>query len=89
VISRYGAPQPVTVQCDSRIIRFRQVLECDVISSAGQGYRVLTHLPCWTATFNGKIIEGPGFLPANQRPKGPIATGPSNLPKKFSGCVNS
>jgi hypothetical protein len=87
LITRYTAPQPVTVQCNSGTVRFRQVLECDVISSAGRGYRVLTDLPCWTATFNGKIIEGPGFLPPGQRPKRPIATGPSNLPNKFFGCV--
>ena len=87
LITRYKAPQPVTVKCSSGIVRFRQVLECDAISSAGQGYRVQTHLPCWAATFNGKIIEGPGFLPAGQRPKGPIASGPDNLPNKFSGCV--
>jgi hypothetical protein len=87
VITRYKAPQPVTVQCNSETVLSRQVLECDVTSSAGQGYRVQTDLPCWTATFNGKIIEGPGFLPPGQRPKGPIASGPDNLPSKFSGCV--
>ena len=87
LIGRYRAPQPVTVQCNPGTVRPRQVLECDAVSSAGQGYRVQTDLPCWTATFNGKIIEGPGFLPPGQRRKGPIATGPSNLPKQFSGCV--
>jgi hypothetical protein len=85
--TRYKAPRPVTVQCNSGTIRVRQVLDCDAISSAGQGYQVKTDLPCWTATFDGKIIEGPGLLPPSQRPKGPIATGPSNLPNKFSGCV--
>jgi|GEM_PF-4338984 len=87
VMTRYKAAQPVTVQCDPGTVRPRQVLECDVISSAGQGYNVQTDLPCWTATFNGKIIEGLGFLPPGQRPKGPIATGPSNLPNRFVGCV--
>ena len=87
LVTRYKAPQPVTIQCTSGTVHVRQVLECDVISSAGQGYDVKTDLPCWAATFNGKIIEGPGLLPPSRRPKGPIATGPSNLPNNFSGCV--
>lgn len=87
LITRYKAPQPVTVHCNVGTVRFRQVLECDVVSSAGRGYEVLPDLPCWTATFNGKIIEGPGLLAPGQRPRGPIATGPSNLPNKLLGCV--
>ncbi len=87
LIHTYRAPQPVTVQCGSGTVHAGQVLNCDAVSSAGQGYLVRARLPCWTATFNGKIIEGPGLLPPSQRPAGPIATGPDNLPNTFSGCV--
>ena len=87
LVTRYKSAQPVTIQCTVGTVHVHQELECDVISSAGQGYDVKADLPCWKASFNGKIIEGPGFLPPGQRPKGPIATGPSNLPNSFSGCV--
>jgi hypothetical protein len=89
LVNRYKSPQPISIQCNSGTIRPGQSLECNVISSAGQGYQVRANLPCWTASFNGTIIEGPGFLPPSQRPKGPVASGPDNLPNKFSGCVSS
>ena len=87
LVSKYKSPQPVSVQCSPATIRAGQPASCDALSSAGQGYRVVVTPPCWTATFNGKIIEGPGLLPPGERPKGPIASGPDNLPNSFSGCV--
>lgn len=87
LIDKYKSPQPVSVDCGTGTVQDGQVVNCDAVSSAGQGYRVTLKLPCWTATFNGKIIEGPGFLPPSERPKGPIAIGPDNLPQTFSGCV--
>jgi hypothetical protein len=87
LITKYKSPQPVSVRCSPPTIRAGQTASCDALSSAGQGYRVVVRPPCWTATFNGKIIEGPGLLPPGQRPKGPVATGPDNLPNSFSGCL--
>ncbi len=88
LIGHYKSPQPVSVQCSpAGTIKAGEVVSCDAISSAGQGYSVHYTSPCWTARFDGKIIEGPGFLPPEQRPRRPIASGPDNLPNSFSGCV--
>jgi hypothetical protein len=57
---------------------------------------VVVKLPCWKATFNGTIIEGPGLVPPKppkpgKAPTAPSSTGPTpkptNLPDSFSGCV--
>ncbi|HUZ29310.1 MAG TPA: hypothetical protein VMU90_08725 [Solirubrobacteraceae bacterium] len=95
LISR-GSDHSVAVSCQGGAVHAGQVVICSALATAGRGYKVTVKLPCWTATFNGTIIEGPGLVPP-KRPKhgaAPIATAPTgptprptNLPDSFSGCV--
>src|SRR5260370_39260837 len=96
LISKFGADHSVGVQCNGGTVNAGQVVICSALATAGRGYRVQVKLPCWTATFNGTIIEGPGLVPPKPPKKGAAAiatapTGPtprpSNLPDSFSGCV--
>lgn len=88
LVKKYRVSPLVEVSCGSGVIHAGQVLRCTALSSAGQGYRVQAKLPCWTATFNGEVIEGPGLVPPGSplRPKN-IPTGPDNLPNSFAGCL--
>jgi hypothetical protein len=88
LVNRYMVSPLVDVECGNGLVHPGQVVDCTAVSSAGQGYRIKATLPCWTATFNGEIIEGSGLRP----PGSPSAhtnspTGPSNLPNKFAGCL--
>lgn len=89
LVKKYMVSALVDVRCGSGVVRAGKILDCTALSSAGQGYRVKATLPCWTATFNGEIIEGPGLAGPPGSPGVPrnIPTGPDNLPNKFSGCL--
>ena len=89
LVKRYNVSPLVDVACGSGLVHAGQILNCTALSSAGQGYRVQAKLPCWTATFNGENIEGPGLLGPPGSPGVPsnTPTGPDNLPNHFSGCL--
>jgi hypothetical protein len=90
LITRFHVDRRVAVQCGSGspVIRDGQKLQCTAVSSAGMGYGVAMKLPCWSASFDGEIIEGPGFVPPGHvRAPSNVPTGPDNLPNRFSGCL--
>jgi hypothetical protein len=94
---RAAVERSLSVSCNGGTVHSGQTVRCSVLATAGRGYNVAVKLACWTATFNGTIIEGPGLIPPPKRPKQSkplIATTPTkptptptNLPDSFSGCV--
>jgi hypothetical protein len=96
VLISQGSDRSVAVSCQGDTVHAAQVVICSALATAGRGYRVTVKLPCWTATFNGTLIEGPGLGPSKRPKQGkppiaPTPTGPTprptNLPDSFSGCV--
>jgi hypothetical protein len=87
LITKYDVPRTVSVQCSASSIRADQVVNCTAVASAGRGYRVRATLPCWSATFSGEVIEGPGFAPPGRGRRGRSPVAPDNLPDRFSGCM--
>ena len=87
LVDRYRVDRGVSLQCEGGArVRSGETVKCSAVSSAGRGYRVAATPPCWRASFDGTIVEGPGLLPPGRRPKH-FPTGPSNLPDAFSGCA--
>lgn len=101
LIARSGADasaaRSLGVSCSGGTLHTGQTVRCSALATAGRGYKVQLKLPCWTATFNGTLIEGPGLVAPPRHPKGtkpPVATTPAgptpkptDLPDSFSGCV--
>jgi hypothetical protein len=87
LITKFHVPASVTVDCGRASVHAGQVLKCTAVAGAGRGYRVAVKFPCWLATFNGDVIEGPGFQPPGTGRPPKHASVPDNLPDSFSGCV--
>ena len=89
LIAKFKADPSVGVACGGGTVRAGQVAKCSALAGAGRGYRVEVKLPCWVASFDGTLIEGPGLTPPKKgaRPIAPAPARPTNLPDTFSGCV--